>query len=432
MAVATGYRDYVERVRQAHSVEDLLQSRYNRPAENHYVLCPFHKDSNPSCSVNDQYFHCFSCKAGGDLFHLVQRLENCTFGAAVDLLAQLAGIPTYRPMAADRASVVVERTTEDATELACSYYEQQLTAEARSYLVDQRRLPAALVQQQRCGWADGQLVARLVPQFTTAKTLIQAGLATEAKNAATWQGAPEARDWLRDRVVFPCLVQGRARFLSGRTLLPDVEPKYLNQRDRPAPLYNQDALDGDYVVAVEGQVDTLSLMAWEIPAVGLLGTLHQSVVAQLRRPRRVYTCTDADTAGTSAAYKIAAAVGVAKVRVVRLPPGCDPNDFYRTHPKRAFLRLLQEAVDPVVAALEAVNPATADPGTVHERLEPLFQLWHTIPAVTVQTYLTHQVTHWAGGDAALVAAVAATWQARQKGLVQCPACGTHLHNLSRL
>lgn len=30
-------------------------------------VCPFHNDTNPSASIKNDYFHCFSCGAGGDL-----------------------------------------------------------------------------------------------------------------------------------------------------------------------------------------------------------------------------------------------------------------------------------------------------------------------------------------------------------------------------
>ena len=30
-------------------------------------VCPFHNDKNPSASIKNDYFHCFTCGAGGDL-----------------------------------------------------------------------------------------------------------------------------------------------------------------------------------------------------------------------------------------------------------------------------------------------------------------------------------------------------------------------------
>lgn len=41
-------------------------------------VCPFHKDSDPSFSLNEnkQIFKCFGCGAGGDVIDLVAKLEN--------------------------------------------------------------------------------------------------------------------------------------------------------------------------------------------------------------------------------------------------------------------------------------------------------------------------------------------------------------------
>jgi DNA primase len=66
------------------------------------VLCPFHDDERPSCSVNlaDGVFHCFggSCQAKGNVLEFVHRMETRD-GATVSLrqagirLAEICGIP---------------------------------------------------------------------------------------------------------------------------------------------------------------------------------------------------------------------------------------------------------------------------------------------------------------------------------------------------
>lgn len=42
------------------------------------ILCPFHADSDPSCSLNDDknIFHCFGCGAKGDVIEFYRRLKD--------------------------------------------------------------------------------------------------------------------------------------------------------------------------------------------------------------------------------------------------------------------------------------------------------------------------------------------------------------------
>ena len=61
---------------------------------NYKANCPFHSDANPSFSVHPQgqYFHCFGCGAGGDMFAFLERYEKKPFIEVVSALAKQAGI----------------------------------------------------------------------------------------------------------------------------------------------------------------------------------------------------------------------------------------------------------------------------------------------------------------------------------------------------
>lgn len=66
-------------------------------------LCPFHDDRHPSLHVNveGQYYKCFACGEGGDLFKFVQRMEDCGFHQALKILAGWYGLSDtddYRPV----------------------------------------------------------------------------------------------------------------------------------------------------------------------------------------------------------------------------------------------------------------------------------------------------------------------------------------------
>lgn len=54
-----------------------------------HLRCPFHVEKTGSLVVytDDQHFHCFGCKATGDVLDAVQKLDGLSFMAAVHALA---------------------------------------------------------------------------------------------------------------------------------------------------------------------------------------------------------------------------------------------------------------------------------------------------------------------------------------------------------
>ena len=57
------------------------------------ILCPFHADQNPSCSVNPKkrVFFCFGCREKGTLTQLVMQLRGISKGEAIKVMAESAG-----------------------------------------------------------------------------------------------------------------------------------------------------------------------------------------------------------------------------------------------------------------------------------------------------------------------------------------------------
>ncbi|MBQ4347701.1 MAG: hypothetical protein IJC39_04575 [Firmicutes bacterium] len=62
--------------------------------DNYWGLCPFHNERTPSFSVNarGQFYHCFGCGAGGDVFGFLMAKENMDFPSAMERLAERGGI----------------------------------------------------------------------------------------------------------------------------------------------------------------------------------------------------------------------------------------------------------------------------------------------------------------------------------------------------
>lgn len=89
-----------DRIKQVARLEEVVErylplKRSSSSGKTLTGLCPFHADRHPSLCVNirEQYYKCFACGAGGDVFRFVQEMEGCDFRKALDILAGWYGLP---------------------------------------------------------------------------------------------------------------------------------------------------------------------------------------------------------------------------------------------------------------------------------------------------------------------------------------------------
>lgn len=195
-------------------------------------LCPFHAEKTPSFSIDveRQYYYCFGCQAGGDLFSFVKNIQRVDYPEAVELLARRAGVTIEYEGGGHRAPQQ-ERAVElyDALTLAQDFYHRYLLEDpaarvAREYLRN-RGIEAATCERFRLGFSppewDG-LLRSAARKGISAQILERAGLARAR------DGSSGHYDYFRGRVMFPIQdPQGRAIGFGARTL-GDDQPKYLN------------------------------------------------------------------------------------------------------------------------------------------------------------------------------------------------------------
>ena len=65
-----------------------------RRGNNYVGLCPFHEESNPSFTIpaTKQFFKCFGCNVGGNVFKFLMQIEGISFVEAVKRLAEECGV----------------------------------------------------------------------------------------------------------------------------------------------------------------------------------------------------------------------------------------------------------------------------------------------------------------------------------------------------
>lgn len=326
-------------------------------------LCPFHNEKTPSFSVNEnlQYFKCFGCGQGGDVFSFLMEVQGLSFFEALNQLAEQHGIPIPKR---GKGEFSDEETRLRAAlyrmhEIAQSFFERQLqSAEgtaARDY-VDRRGLDAAAIESFGVGYAPAA-GNRLLTAFQ------KEGFASDQIEASGIVGRSEDRgslyDRFRNRVMFPIKNEtGKIVAFAGRALDPDQPAKYINSPEtaiykKSFVLYNlhrakEHIRRENRVVLVEGYMDAIGVARAGVgEVVAPCGTaLTPQQVRTLRRlAGTVVVNFDADQAGQNAterSIQLLLEEGV-KVLVLNLPDGKDPDDFCKKHGAEAYQKLLAGA-----------------------------------------------------------------------------------------
>jgi DNA primase len=69
-----------------------------RTGMHRFILCPFHRETTPSCSINlpKRIFHCFGCDAKGTIIDFVAIMERINFQDAAMKLTAICEIAARR------------------------------------------------------------------------------------------------------------------------------------------------------------------------------------------------------------------------------------------------------------------------------------------------------------------------------------------------
>lgn len=127
------FDDFKEQVRSQANIVEIV-SEYvplKKRGSSYWGCCPFHGEKTPSFSVSPDknFFYCFGCHAGGDVFTFIMKEENCTFQEALKILANKLGIPVPE-REKTRQEIEREKETKEiiaANELATRFYQACLT-----------------------------------------------------------------------------------------------------------------------------------------------------------------------------------------------------------------------------------------------------------------------------------------------------------------
>ncbi len=355
--------DVIDQIRSDVNILDIVGQyvQLHRSGSNWFGLCPFHTEKTGSFSVNEpkQFFHCFSCGRGGNVFKFLMEIEDLTFPEAVYRTAELAGIELdakYLPQ-----NVAGAEDTQSETGKLKRLYAQagqlyhhilvntKLGQPALDHL-HERGLSDELIAEFQLGYAPQ---AESLQAFFHEKklddyqTLRKSGLFSEREGE-------DLAERFNDRIMFPIRDQtGSIIAFSGRLLTPDKKlPKYLNSPEgilfnKRKVLFNFDKAKKTIrheskVYLFEGFMDVLA--AWRagikngVASMGTSLTSEQIYLLE-QTASKLYICYDGDFPGrkaTKRALELIAPLSKFELGAILLPEKLDPDEYVRKYGPENF------------------------------------------------------------------------------------------------
>lgn len=353
--------EVIEEVRLNNDLVEVVSEyvRLEKKGGGYFGLCPFHNEKTPSFHVEPvkQFYYCFGCNNGGNVFHFIMNIENLSFPDALRLLADRAGIVLPEPdNKEEQQKIKIRKSILDINRMAARFFFSCLAGEkgreALKYLHN-RGLSNSIIKQFGLGFAPNEwnlLSNYLLEEGFDEFILIQSGLAVKSKN-------DKLIDRFRGRIIFPIFdIRGNIVAFGGR-VMDDSLPKYINSPETPCYTKGRE-LFGMHLakksrekklLIVEGYMDVISLHQAGIDfAVAPLGTALTGMQGRILKKYadEVVLAYDSDTAGqkaTERGIEVLKRMGC-RIKVLQIPDGKDPDEFIRKNGPEKFKMLIDRAL----------------------------------------------------------------------------------------
>src|SRR5580700_391604 len=382
-----------ERIKQEVSIQRLAEARgiqLRRVGRSLMGLCPFHKDTRPSLSIDvvKNEWHCFGCDRKGDVIEWVRCAEGVSFTHALELLqrdylptAATSASPPPKQSSVPKLPPLFEPTIDDQKLLGIvvDYYHRTLKQSpgAQQYLVKRGLQSAEMVEHFRLGFSNRSLNYHLQDK-NRAEGLRQRGRLEELGILREKSG----HEHFVGSLVIPILnLNGEVVQMYGRKINDRLRPGTEYHLYLPGPccgVWNEQALIASKdIILCEALIDALTFWCAGYRNVttsyGVNGfnDSHREAF-QKHGTKRIYIAYDRDEAGEKAAAKHAEELlqmGIECFRV-QFPRGQDANEFARKQqPTAKWLGMsltsaawLGKGQRPTVAVMTPASPASQEEG----------------------------------------------------------------------
>lgn len=347
---------FIDEVSNSVDIVDVI-SQYvslEKKGKDYVGLCPFHQENTPSFTVNEgkQFFYCFGCGKGGNVFKFLMYQDHLTFPESVKKVAELAHLqmPEGYGEAAKPLSPL-KKMYRQATEF---YQHILLTTKVGERALEyarKRELTDDLLKHFKVGYApdDDKILLTYLQQKKeyTDNDLRESGLFVESQDGQLF-------DRFRDRLMFPLGDEsGYTVGFSGRRISNDKTiAKYMNSPE--TKIFNKSKLlfhfaeakkaarSEKHLILYEGYMDVIAAYKAGIQSgVASMGTsLTTEQVYMLRRiTPNILVNYDGDPPGIHAAERATKLFGQVQgfnLGIIVLPENLDPDEYVKKYGKEKY------------------------------------------------------------------------------------------------
>ena len=275
------------------------------------ALCPFHGEKTASMSFTDEenLFHCFGCKEGGDIFKYIQLINSVEFQESVEIVADKYSFNlTYTDSKFETNQKNLIEQLKKISDYFIKNMNEMKSEDAVAYLKD-RKLEGEDIKNYKIGFAEKdekKIIELCKSNDISDSDFKKLGLFSDKGNFL-----------FKNRIMFP-ITNFRSEVVGfGGRALEDYGPKYLNSSESSIYKKNRtlyflhnflkDIKKNNFVIIVEGYFDVIAFNKLGYSNVaspsGTALTIQQ--LSQISKyTDEIYLCFDNDDAGIEATKRI--------------------------------------------------------------------------------------------------------------------------------
>jgi len=275
------------------------------------ALCPFHGEKTASMSFTDEenLFHCFGCKEGGDIFKYIQLINNVEFQESVEIAADKYSFSlTYTDSKFETNQKNLIEQIKKISDYFIKNMNEMKSEDAVVYLKD-RKLEGEDIKNYKIGFAEKD--EKKIVEFCKSNDISD----SDFKKLGLF--SDKGNFLFKNRIMFP-ITNFRSEVVGfGGRALEDYGPKYLNSSESSIYKKNRtlyflsnflkDIKKNKFVIIVEGYFDVIAFNKLGYSNVaspsGTALTIQQ--LSQISKyTDEIYLCFDNDDAGVEATKRI--------------------------------------------------------------------------------------------------------------------------------